>query len=185
MPGHVVMQPIDIEHYLHEHIPLSKAMGVQVLSAAPHAVRLSALLAPNINHRDTVFGGSAAALALLAAWALLYVRLQAEGIPARVVIQRNSMSYEKPIVTTFTAVALAPDIEEWKKFIKMLGRKGRARIGAVSVLECQGEKVGELQGDHVNLLKNVKFFIATRNSFSWHLGYGDISFSMTLTACPW
>ena len=64
------MQAIDIEHYLHAHIPLSLAMGVKVLSSSREAVRLSAPLAPNINHRATVFGGSASAVALLAAWAL-------------------------------------------------------------------------------------------------------------------
>ena len=38
-------------------------MGVRVVSAAFDRVELSAPLAPNINHRDTLFGGSAAAIA--------------------------------------------------------------------------------------------------------------------------
>lgn len=65
-----------LEQYLHEHIPLSKAMQVTVVSVAEAAVVLSAPLAPNINHRDTLFGGSALAIAILAAWSLLYTRLQ-------------------------------------------------------------------------------------------------------------
>jgi hypothetical protein len=48
-----------LEQYLHEHIPLSAAMGVKVVQADPQCVVLTAPLAPNINHRDTVFGGSA------------------------------------------------------------------------------------------------------------------------------
>ncbi len=143
------MQPIDIEQYLHEHIPLSSAMGVRVLSASLQSVRLSAPLAPNINHRATVFGGSASALAILAAWTLLYVRLKAEGITARLVIQRNSMDYEKPMPDEFIAEAGSPVDAEWEKFTKTLQRKGRARIEVVSWLECRGEKTGELHGEFV------------------------------------
>ena len=69
------MLPDQLERYLHEHIPLSKAMGVSVLSVGEEAVTLRAPLAPNINHRETVFGGSASALAILAAWSLLHTRL--------------------------------------------------------------------------------------------------------------
>ena len=143
------MQPIDIEHYLHAHIPLSGAMGVRVLSASRESVRLGAPLAPNINHRATVFGGSASALAILAAWTLLYVRLETEGISARLVIQRNSMDYEKPMSDDFTAEARSPDDAVWERFIQTLRRKGRARIEVVSLLECRREKAGGLHGEFV------------------------------------
>ena len=73
----------DLEHYLHEHIPLSRAMQAQVLAASTEGITLGAPLAPNINHRETVFGGSASALAILAAWALVHTRLRAEGIAGR------------------------------------------------------------------------------------------------------
>ena len=68
-------------------------MEVTVVEASPHQVVLSAPLAPNINHRDTVFGGSASAVAILAAWSMLHLRLSAEGLGSRLVIQRNTMDY--------------------------------------------------------------------------------------------
>ncbi len=151
-PAPGFMQATDIAHYLHEHIPLSGAMGVRVVSATPHSVRLSAPLAPNINHRATVFGGSASALAILAAWTLLYLRLETEGISARLVIQRNDMAYEKPMAGDFAAVAGYPGDAVWGKFIKLLQRKGRARIEVVSLLECQGERAGVLRGEFVAIL---------------------------------
>ncbi len=143
------MQPIDVERYLHEHIPLSGAMGVRVLSASREVVRLGAPLAPNINHRATVFGGSASALAILAAWTLLHVRLKEEGIAARLVIQRNSMDYEQPMPDGFTAEACSPADAVWEKFIKTLQRKGRGRIEVTSQLACRGERAGELHGEFV------------------------------------
>src|SRR5215469_13674547 len=97
------MSPVELTQYLHEHIPLSRAMGVSVVAVERDAVTLRAPLRPNINHQQSVFGGSASALAILAGWALLHARLQAEGIPARLVIQRNVVDYERPILGEFTA----------------------------------------------------------------------------------
>ena len=74
------MNAIDLERYLHEHIPLSKAMQVSVVSVDTDGVTLRAPLAPNINHQDTVFGGSASAVAILAGWSLLHTRLAAAGL---------------------------------------------------------------------------------------------------------
>src|SRR6266540_3523639 len=51
-----------LQKYLHDHIPLSKAMDVEVVEATDDGVTLAAPLAPNINHRETVFGGSASAV---------------------------------------------------------------------------------------------------------------------------
>jgi thioesterase domain-containing protein len=145
------MSPAELETYLHAHIPLSRAMQVRVVQAAPEAVVLSAPLAPNINHRDTVFGGSASAVAILAAWSLLHTRLSAEGLASRLVIQRNTMSYEQPIAGNFTATAAAPDAATWQQFLRMFRRKGKARITVVSVLHFVGEVAGRLEGEFVAL----------------------------------
>lgn len=138
-----------IEHYLYEHIPLSQAMQVKVQQAEPGRVVLSAPLAPNINLHETVFGGSASALAILSAWTLLYVRLQEARINARVVIQRNSMQYLHAIPDAFEAVADISDEQVWRRFLQVLSRKRRARIHLVASLFCAGRKVGEMEGDFV------------------------------------
>ena len=145
------MSPEELEHYLHAHIPLSKAMEVSVLEVQPQSVTLSAPLAPNINHRDTVFGGSASAAAILAAWSLLHIRLVGEGISSRLVIQRNTMSYALPIDGTFTAVATMPSAEDWARFLRMFKRRGKARIMVVSELHFAGQVAGRLEGEFAAL----------------------------------
>ena len=145
------MTPIEIQTYLHEHIPLSAAMQVRVEVATPEQVVLGAPLRPNINHRDTVFGGSASALAILSAWSLLHVKLSAGGYKTRLVIQRNSMTYERAILGNFTAHALSPSGEQWKAFTRMLERKGRARISVSSTLLYEGQEVGRFEGEFVAL----------------------------------
>jgi thioesterase domain-containing protein len=143
------MNPDELQRYLHEHIPLTKAMGVEIVEATAQGVRLAAPLAPNINHRETVFGGSASAIAILAAWALLTLRLRQEGLLGRVVIQSNSMQYLRPIADRFTATARGPETANWQRFTQTLRRRGRARITLAATLDCRGEKVGAFEGDFV------------------------------------
>jgi len=143
------VSPTELEKYLHAHIPLSMAMQVSVVSVNEEAVVLAAPLAPNINHRETVFGGSASAVAILSAWSLLHTRLVGEGIASRLVIQRNSMSYELPIDGRFTARAFLDRPADWPAFTRMLARKGKARIAASAVLEYGGQVAGRFSGEFV------------------------------------
>jgi thioesterase domain-containing protein len=143
------MQTIDLERYLHEHIPLSRAMQVTVCRLDSEGVTLAAPLAANINHHDTVFGGSASAVAILAGWSLAHVRLAEAGIPNRLVIRRNTMQYQRPIAGRFTARAYLPDPEAWESFVRTLLRKGRARLAVVCELVCAGVVAGRLEADYV------------------------------------
>jgi thioesterase domain-containing protein len=149
------MNPNELEQYLHDHIPMSKAMQVSVVGVQSDSIVLSAPLAPNINHRDTVFGGSASAVAILAAWSLLHARLTSAGISSRLVIQRNTMNYELPIAGTFTARSFIQDPNTWESFARMLSRKGRARITVSCVLEYAGQPVGHFEGEFVALGADV------------------------------
>jgi thioesterase domain-containing protein len=143
------MEPPELARYIHEHIPLSKAIGVSVVAIEDGAVTLQAPLEPNLNHQQTVFGGSASALAILASWALLHVRLQSEGIADRLVIQRNVMEYQCPILGQFTARSMLEHPEGWKPFTAMLARKGKARITVLAVLEHMGRVAGRFSGQFV------------------------------------
>jgi len=145
------VQPGELAHYIHEHIPLSKAMGVSVVAVEDDAIILQAPLEPNLNHRQTVFGGSASALAILASWALLHVRLQAAGIADRLVIQRNTIEYRHPILGQFTARSMLERPDAWRQFTVMLARRGRARITVVAVLEHMGRVAGRVSGQFVAL----------------------------------
>ena len=145
------MNAHDLQAYLHERIPLSRAMEVAVRAAGSDGVVLYAPLAPNINHRDTVFGGSASAVAILAAWSALYVRMRAEQRAGRIVIRRNKMSYERPITGDFTATSAPPDAAAWAKAIATLGKGRPARVHVTATLECAGQRVGVLEGEFVVL----------------------------------
>ena len=153
------MLPEELARYLHTQVPLTQAMAVSVVSIEPDAVTLQAPLAPNINHRQSVFGGSAAALAILAGWGLLLVRLHAAGIAARLVIQRNTMEYRQPILGAFSARATLEHPERWELFTATLVRKGKARIEVSAVLvpmEHPAQAAGLFTGQFVALDAQVR-----------------------------
>ena len=139
----------DLERYLHTHIPLSRAMGVVVCSVGEGGVRLKAPMAPNVNHRGTVFGGSISALATLSAWAVVHVRLRKTEIPNHIVIQRNTVEYLEPIDGDFEAICEAPPEDEWRRFVDALARRGRARVTLTARLLRANELAGRFEGAFV------------------------------------
>ena len=141
-----------LERYLHQQIPLSAAMGVRVSAASGERVQLAVPLAPNVNHNETAFGGSAAALATLSAWALLHLRLAAAGMQARLVIQRSTMEYEQPILGDFDGVCRFTDEMAWDRFRLTLARRRRARLTLAAHLICDGRQMATFEGDFVALL---------------------------------
>ena len=142
---------VDVESYLHEHIPLSKSMEVKVKQVDENGITLAAPLLPNINHRSTIFGGSVSALAILAGWTLVHANLQALSLSSRIVIQRNSIEYLQPIDGDFMAFCPFPSMEVWQKFIKMLERKSKSRIELNVDVLADGVKVGSFMGVYVAL----------------------------------
>ena len=145
------MERQELEEFLHESIPLSKAMGIQVRKSNAEHVVLAAPLIPNRNHQSTVFGGSASAVAILAAWSLLHIRLTQAGLKVRLLIQQNTMKYERPIAGKFIASSAMEDLSGWERFQEMLMRKHRARISITVKIRCNGEEVGEMNGEFVAL----------------------------------
>jgi thioesterase domain-containing protein len=140
-----------LERYLHAQIPISAAMGVRVTMATVERVQLSAPLAANVNHNDTIFGGSAVALATLAAWTLLHLRIERAGLRARLVIQRGSTEYERPIPGDFDAICRFSDELAWERFRVTLVRRGRARLTLAAHLLYQAQRMGAFEGDFVAL----------------------------------
>jgi thioesterase domain-containing protein len=145
------MTPLELEQYLHRCIPLSKAMQVSVREVKPEHVTLGAPLEPNINHRDTVFGGSATAVAVLAAWSLVHTRLIDAALPSRLVIQRNTMSFSAPITGAFTARSSFADDSQWHTFVRTMRRRGKARITVLCDLFFGDQEAGRFEGDFVAL----------------------------------
>jgi thioesterase domain-containing protein len=139
----------EITDYLHRYIPVSVHMGVAVRQCDHEGLVLTAPLTPNLNHRSTVFGGSASAVAILAGWTWLHFALREVDRPCRVVIQRNTMEYDAPIEGDFTAVCSGVPAAAWEKFLGTLRRHRRARLELAVGLKFKDECVARLVGEYV------------------------------------
>lgn len=142
------MTPAALRTYLYDHIPLSRAMAVEVLYASAAHVLLEAPLAPNINMHGTMFGGSGATLALLAAWSVVHLKLEAEGLTSKLVIHRTETEYLLPVEGTAQASARLDHLD-WETFRHTYDRRGRARLTVTSELLYDGHVAARLIGEFV------------------------------------
>jgi thioesterase domain-containing protein len=143
------------ERYLHEHIPISAAMGFRVARADLEAVELFAPLEPNVNHRNTAFGGSSISLAILAAWTLVHLHVQLLPGAHRVVIRRGEMEYVAPISGEFRARCESPGEDAWRRFANTLARRGKAQISLTATVSGDGVTAGNFTATYAALPMEV------------------------------
>jgi thioesterase domain-containing protein len=141
---------LDVERYLHEHIPISQALGITVVRADADGVELRAPLTPNINHRSTVFGGSAISVGILAAWTLVHLwTLDLHRLGRyRVVIRRSAMDYLAPIQGDFSAIC-TPPAGSLDRFTRTLERHRRARVDLSAQVKAGDVDAGSFAGSYV------------------------------------
>jgi len=135
------------EQFLHEQIPLTRAMGVRVLSHDDSGVAVEAPVALNSNHLRTAFGGSINAVATLAAYGFLWIELDDPAV--HVVVAESSIRFLRPVRETIRAVCQQPGPDEWEAFTTQFSSAGKARIKLhVKVVEAE-EIAAEFEGTFV------------------------------------
>lgn len=139
----------EVTAYLHQHIPVTRAMQIRALPEAKETLKLSARLSPNLNHQETAFGGSIASLGILAGWTLIHLRLRQDPVRYKIVIQKSEMEFLRPIENDFEAECPLPDESVWNQFHSGLQRKGRARIELESSVTVNGQVAAVIQGTFV------------------------------------
>ena len=147
------LAPHDLEAYLHEKIPLTKAMGIRVIETGPRQLVLEAPLAPNINHLGTVFGGALHALPTLACYAALWSLLVEGGVDGHVVVKKSYANYRQPVKGTFRATCQRPPPGIAAEFMEDLRRHKKARMDLESVVPgADGKLAVEFHASFVAVL---------------------------------
>ena len=139
----------ELERILHVEIPRSRAMGVRVVRADQNGMVLGAALAPNLNHKQTAFGGSLNSLATLACWGLIQLLVRDRGPAVTVVIQESSVQFLKPVMRDFEAICPPPPAAALEKFLRTLEHKGRARLELEATIHSSGEIALRFRGRFV------------------------------------
>jgi thioesterase domain-containing protein len=141
-----------LEAFLHEKIPLTRAMGLHVAESNAQRLILEAPLDKNVNHLGTAFGGSLHTLPTLACYASLWTILREAGIDGHVVVKQSQAFYRQPVTTTLRAVCVRPPAALAQEFIRDLQRHKKARMDLTATVEgANGKPAVEYSGSFVAL----------------------------------
>ena len=141
--------PQTLTAYLHDHIPLTAAMGLMAAEVNWDAVRLRVPITPNLNHNRTAFGGSLSSALVMAGWSFVHNRLRTSGYYAQrpgtqLVVSRSETRYLKPVVEDFDVVCGDADPAAWDHFTECLRRKHRAKFRLKAVALADGQTAATL-----------------------------------------
>lgn len=137
----------ETEQFLHEQIPLTRAMQVRVESYDAGRLTLTAPLAANHNHLGTAFGGSLAALAMLAGYGLLWLELGDRD--AHLVVSESTLKFRHPVRGLIRAICRPPEARALAHFKGDFAAKGKARLSLEVVIEGEDEVAVEFRGTYV------------------------------------
>lgn len=100
--------PERLTAYVHEHIPLTRAMQLEITALTDAAVEVFIPYEGNQNHNHVIFGGSMASASVVAAWAVAQVRLDPHA-PFTVVGKSCTFSFLHPIRGAYGVRAHVPE----------------------------------------------------------------------------
>lgn len=123
--------------FLNEQIPLTKTLGLEIVSLDDRGAFIRAPLGPNHNHLGSAFGGSLSTMMILSGYIWLYDALIKSGHEAHVILSKESAEYLQPVTRDIEVLAKTPSMEEWKKFKESFLRKGLGRIVIHSIIELE------------------------------------------------
>ena len=82
-------------HFLYQHIPSVKFMQLKLLSCDDNTLLATAPAKPNLNDKQTIFGGSSSALMTVCGWSLIKYNLEQMGFKNDVVIADAHTRWKK------------------------------------------------------------------------------------------
>lgn len=138
-----------LQNVLNSEIPLTKAIGIDVIKYTDNYLTLRAPIENNINHKCTAFGGSLYSVSVLSGWGLIFLLLDKHDLNGHIVIYESNTKFIKPVDSDIIATCSFESEQQCDKFIKMYRRKGKARIKLTSRVICNNETSVIFQGTYV------------------------------------
>lgn len=117
---------------MHKLIPITRQLGIKVVSYDGERLKLGAPLAANINHQGSVFGGSLYSVAALAGWGLLQLKLTELNLDCETVIAEGTVSYLKPMLQDFVCTAALP--ADYQALFTRLATRGRVTMAMTATI---------------------------------------------------
>lgn len=144
------LEPIahKLTEFFQTHLPITDYMEMSVEHYDGQTLTLKAPLLPNINDKQTGFGGSLYNMAVMACWGMAYLKTQEAAIACNQVVAKGAIEYKAPVTGEIRATCHVADLSLTDRFISDFKAKGKARINLESNIQCNGKQAVEFHGQY-------------------------------------
>lgn len=143
----------NFSNQVRQAIPLLQSMDLRFTEFADHRLRVDMPLAPNINDKNTGFGGSISALATASGWAVISLLLQSRFSHCDVMVTESHIQYVAPATKNFYALATLKD-SVMSAFQNVLDLQRSGRITLQVMVEQEGEQIAVFTGTYKVVVKS-------------------------------
>jgi thioesterase domain-containing protein len=128
--------------FLYAEIPMVEYMQLKLLDINPNQLTASAPIGPNINDKQTVFGGSSAALMTICGWSLIKSQLEQAGLHNDVVIHQAQTRWLQAQTDDLKITARLSEGVDWETIIEQVrANKRPVRIAVDCQVSNQSDEV--------------------------------------------
>ena len=131
---HRVSAARSLVQFMRAEIPLAHTMDVQLHACTADMFSLHAPLAPNVNDKGCVFGGSLVSLLTLTGWGLVELALRERDEACDLYVSESTVRYLAPLWGDFHGEARLAEDNSWDTFFATLRARGKARIEVACVV---------------------------------------------------
>ncbi len=142
-----------LTEFLKAHVPATQYMGIDVGHYDGKSLTLSAPLHPNINDKQTAFGGSLYTICVMNCWGMVYLKTLEKGITCNQVVTQSNISYYAPVDGEITSICECPAKEELDTFFERYEEKGRSKITLYAEVQCNGKTAVKFESTYA-IIKN-------------------------------
>ena len=140
----------ELQKKLHNEIPLTKIMNIQIQTYDEKELITTAPLDININDKGTAFGGSLSTMTIISSWSLCWLISKELGFDSKnIVVIKNENSYKKPVTKDIICYTQKPSQQEITTLKEKLQTKKSASIKINSIIIENNETCVEFQGYYV------------------------------------
>lgn len=141
------MTASELQTFLYQNIPAARTLGIEVAECTPQAITLFMPHHLNLNHKNTVFGGSIALGATLCGWCAVHNNCpEAMG---NIVIQTGETRYLRPATGNLLIRTQTENNPIWHQLHTHLNTKGTAKITLKTEMYSQEHLVAVFNGKYV------------------------------------
>lgn len=140
-----------LTNFFEAHVPLTQFMELDLDSYDGKQLTLKAPLAPNINDKQTAFGGSLYNICVMACWGFAYLKTLEAELDGNQVVVSGNIKYKRPVTGEIKATCVSPGAEAEHHFIDGFQRHGKGKIELTATVMCQGKIAVEFEGTYAVL----------------------------------